>query len=52
MNPRKWVKKRESHSGELYQLKMKTTILYGNRAEEVHMTQPVGFITAKSILVG
>jgi len=43
------VKNRESQVGELDKLKLKTTVLYGDRDEEVHMTQPSGFVAAKSV---
>jgi len=46
------VKKRESHVDELYQFKLKTVVLYDDRDEEVHMTQPVRFVAAKSVSVG
>ena len=46
------MKKRESQIGKLDQLKLKTVVLYGNQDGEVHMTQPVGFVAAKSIAVG
>jgi len=51
-NPRKWVKKRESQVDELHLLKLKTVVLHSDQNEEVHMTQSVGFIAAKSITVG
>ena len=51
LNPRKWVKKRESQIGELDKLKLKTVILHNGISKEVHMTQSVGFVTADSILV-
>jgi len=52
LNPIKLVKKRESQVGELDQLKLKTTVLHGDQDEEFHMTQPVGFIAEKLLLVG
>ena len=52
LNPRKWVKKRESQVGELDQLKLKTVILHDDREEEVHMPRLFGFVVAKSVLVG
>jgi len=45
------VKKRESQVGKLDQLKWKTTLLHGDRDGEIHMTQPVGFVAAKSVSV-
>jgi len=51
MNPRKYVKKRESQLGDLDQLKLKTVALYSDRDEEIHVTQSVGFVAAESILV-
>ena len=45
------MKKRESQVGKIVQLKLKIAILYGDQDEEVHMTQPVGFVAAKSISV-
>jgi len=41
------VKKRELQVGELDQLKLKTIDLHGDRDEEVHTTQSIGFIAAK-----
>ena len=52
MNPRKWVKKHEYQVDELDQLKLKTVVLYDDRGEEIHMTQPVEFIDTDSISVG
>jgi len=51
MNPRKWVKKHEYQVSELDQLKLKTAVLRDNRDSDVHMTQPVGFIAAKSVSI-
>ena len=51
LNSRKWVKKRESQIGELNKLKLKVVVLHDDIGKEVHMTQPVGFIAAYSILV-
>ena len=51
-NPQKWVvKKHGSQVGELNQLKLKTVILHNDRDGEIHMTQPVGFITADLVSV-
>ena len=44
------MKKHESHVGELDQLKLNTAVFNGD--EDVHMTQQVGFIAAKSVSVG
>jgi len=52
MNSRKWVKKHESQVCELDQLKLKTIILCDDHDEEIHMTQPVGYIAAHLISVG
>ena len=41
------MKKHESQVGELDQLKLKTVIL--NDDHNVHMTQPVGFVTVDLI---
>ena len=46
------MKKYESQVDELDQLKLKTVVLYDNRDEEIHMTQPVGYIAADLISVG
>ena len=46
------MKKCESQVGELDQLQLKTAVLHGDQDEEVHMTQSVGFVAAKSISVG
>jgi len=44
-NPQKWViKKCGSQVGELEHLKSKTIILYDDRDDKIHMTQPVGFV--------
>ena len=48
----KWVKKNKSQVGGLSQLKLKITVLYGNRDVEIHMTQPDEFVTAESVSVG
>ena len=44
MNPRKWVKKRESQIGELDKLKLKVIVLHDDIGKEIHMTQPVRFL--------
>jgi len=46
LNPRKWVKKRESQIGELHKLKLKVVILHDGIGKEVHMTQPVVFVAS------
>jgi len=51
MNPRKWVKNHESEVGSLDQLKLKTFFLHDDRNKEIHMTQPIGFVAAESVLV-
>ena len=52
MNPQKWgVNKREYQVGELDKFKLKINVLHGNRDEEAHMTQPVGFIAVESTSV-
>ena len=40
------MKKRGSQVDELDHLKLKTIVLHDDRAEEIRMTRPVGFITA------
>ena len=45
------MNKRESPVGELDQLKLKTVVLHGDRDCEVHLTQSVGFVAIKSVLV-
>jgi len=45
------VKKHESQADELGQLKLKIVILHDDRDDEIHMTQPVGFIAADLISV-
>jgi len=45
------VKKRESQIGELDNLKLKIIVLHDGIDKEIHMTQPVRFIAAYSILV-
>ena len=45
------MKNRESQLGELDKLELKTAVLYGDRDEEVHMTQPSGFVATKSISI-
>ena len=52
LNSWKWVKKHEFPVGELDKLKLKTVILHGDWDEEVHMTQSVGFVAAKSVSAG
>jgi len=38
LDPRKWVKKHESQSGELDKLKLKVVILHDGIGKELHMT--------------
>ena len=45
------MKKHEFQIGELEQLKLKTTVIHGDRDEEVHMIQLVRFFVAESVLV-
>ena len=51
MNPRKWVNKRTSQIDELDKLKLKVVVLCNGIGKEVHMTQPVEFVTADLISV-
>jgi len=46
------VKKHESQIDELDKLKLKAIVFHDGIDKEVHMTQPVWFVTAKSISVG
>jgi len=46
------VKRHESQIGELNHLKLKTVVLHSDQDGEIHITQLVGFVVVKSILVG
>ena len=45
------MKKHESQVCKLDQQKLKTIVLYDDRDEEIHMTQPLGFITTDLVSV-
>ena len=51
LNPRKWVKRRESQVGEIDQLKLKMVVFHNDRDGEVHMTHLVGFVIIKSVSI-
>jgi len=45
------VKKHESHVDKLDQLKLKIVVLHDDRDEEIHMSQPVEFVSANLISI-
>ena len=52
LNLQKWVvKKRKSQVSELDHLKLKTVVLHDDHDDEIHMTQPIEFITTNLISV-
>ena len=45
------MKKHESQVGELDQLKLKIVVFHDDHDEEIHMSQPIGFIATDLISV-
>ena len=51
LNPREWVKKRDSQIGEIDKLNLKLIALHDDINKVVLMTQPVEFVATDLVLV-